>query len=129
MKARWLVLILALTVVAPLTAQEKGNKGKPQHEKEKGKEDEKAKDDASEAAKRELKSYYEKGGVKPKDLPPGIAKNLQRGKPLPPGIQKTRVPDGLAVKLPKRPGEEWAMFGDRLVSLDKSGLVKEIITP
>jgi hypothetical protein len=39
------------------------------------------------------------------------------------------VPDGLATKLPKRAGEEWAMIGNRLVSLDKSGVVREIITP
>lgn len=30
-----------------------------------------------------------------KSLPPGIAKNLQRGKPLPPGIAKQALPSGL----------------------------------
>ena len=142
MRKRWLVvLILAVTMAAPAVAQGPGDKGKPQtetgkaKEKEKGKEKEKEKetkqeqDRDSDQAKRELKSYYEKGGPKPKDLPPGIAKNLERGKPLPPGIEKTRVPDGLAAKLPKRAGEEWAMVGNRLVSVDKAGVVKEVITP
>jgi hypothetical protein len=35
------------------------------------------------------------GKSKHKGLPPGIAKNLARGKPLPPGIAKQRLPDGL----------------------------------
>jgi hypothetical protein len=33
-------------------------------------------------------------------LPPGIAKNLQRGKPLPPGIAKRALPSGLIDLLP-----------------------------
>lgn len=36
----------------------------------------------------------------PKSLPPGIAKNLQRGKPLPPGIAKQALPAGLVRVLP-----------------------------
>lgn len=154
MRKRWLVLVLAFALVAPVAAQNQGQgeKGKPQKtqekdkgkskakeagedvekEKGKGKDDEKGKsseDEGRVAAQRELKSYYEKGGAKPADLPPGIARNLQRGKPLPPGIQKAKVPDGLAAKLPKRPGEEWSMVGNRLVSTDKAGIVKDVITP
>lgn len=146
MRKRWLVLVLAFALVAPVAAQNQGQgeKGKPQktQEKDKGKskakeagedvEKEKGKsseDEGRAAAQRELKSYYEKGGAKPADLPPGIARNLQRGKPLPPGIQKAKVPDGLAAKLPKRPGEEWSMVGNRLVSTDKAGIVKDVITP
>jgi hypothetical protein len=42
-----------------------------------------------------------KGGKKgSKSLPPGIAKNLARGKPLPPGIAKRALPGELLVKLP-----------------------------
>lgn len=40
-------------------------------------------------------------------LPPGIAKNLARGKPLPPGIAKNYLPQGLLGQLPARPGYEW----------------------
>ena len=38
-----------------------------------------------------------------KSLPPGIAKNLQRGKRLPPGIAKQALPAGLIDKLPPPP--------------------------
>jgi hypothetical protein len=47
------------------------------------------------------KSKGNKGG--PKGLPPGIAKNLQRGKPLPPGIAKQVLPVGLIDLLPPPP--------------------------
>jgi Ni/Co efflux regulator RcnB len=38
-----------------------------------------------------------------KSLPPGIAKNLARGKPLPPGIAKQVLPAGLVELLPPPP--------------------------
>jgi hypothetical protein len=41
--------------------------------------------------------------TKTKGLPPGIAKNLQRGKPLPPGIAKQTLPSGLIDLLPPPP--------------------------
>lgn len=122
---------MALMVAAPVAAQGPGEKGKPPAEKAKGKEKEQegekgrekerekensaGRDKEAEGLQRELRGYYEKGGAKPKDLPPGI--------------ERTRVPDGLAAKLPKRAGEEWAMFGNRLIAVDKAGVVKEIITP
>jgi hypothetical protein len=34
-------------------------------------------------------------------LPPGIARNLERGKPLPPGIAKQYLPGDLLVRLPR----------------------------
>ncbi|MDH4126331.1 MAG: RcnB family protein [Gammaproteobacteria bacterium] len=40
---------------------------------------------------------------KSKGLPPGIAKNLQRGKTLPPGIAKQALPVGLIDRLPPPP--------------------------
>ena len=36
-------------------------------------------------------------------LPPGIAKNLERGKPLPPGIARQSLPAGLIGRLPPPP--------------------------
>ena len=39
-------------------------------------------------------------GQMSKGLPPGIAKNLARGKPLPPGIAKQRLPNDLVQRLP-----------------------------
>ncbi len=44
-------------------------------------------------------------------LPPGIRKNLARGKPLPPGIAKRYVPTPLLSKLPVRRGHEWRVLG------------------
>ena len=48
------------------------------------------------------------GGAKAKQkgrdsLPPGIAKNVARGKPLPPGIAKQYLPTGLIEMLPPPP--------------------------
>jgi hypothetical protein len=75
-----------------------------------------------------FREYYRahREGVKP--LPPGIAKNLARGKPLPPGIAKTRVPDVVLVQLPWRPrGYTFFLVGDRIVLLDGNGLVADIL--
>ena len=44
-----------------------------------------------------------KRGKKSGSLPPGIAKNLERGKPLPPGIAKQYLPDSLVHQLPAPP--------------------------
>lgn len=48
-------------------------------------------------------------------LPPGIAKNLARGKPLPPGIAKKAVPASLLGQLPSYSGYEWRIVGNDLV--------------
>lgn len=61
-------------------------------------------------------------------LPPGIARNLQRGKPLPPGIAKRFLPDGLAAVLPPPPdGYGRFIVGDDLVLIElSSGLITDI---
>lgn len=48
-------------------------------------------------------------------LPPGIAKNLARGKPLPPGIAKKLVPDQMIAQLPRYDGYEWRVAGTDLI--------------
>lgn len=48
-------------------------------------------------------------------LPPGIRKNLARGKPLPPGIAKKMVPGSLLGRLPRHPGYEWRIAGTDLI--------------
>ncbi|MFV9474690.1 anti-virulence regulator CigR family protein [Advenella sp. RU8] len=48
-------------------------------------------------------------------LPPGIRKNLVRGKPLPPGIARKRVPRSLLERLPRHSGYEWHIAGTDLV--------------
>jgi len=57
-----------------------------------------------------------------KSLPPGIAKNLQRGKPLPPGIAKQVLPSGLISLLPPPP------HGYERVAIDGKVLLVEIAT-
>ena len=48
-------------------------------------------------------------------LPPGIRKNLARGKPLPPGIAKKHAPAPMVARLPVHPGHEWRVVGTDLV--------------
>lgn len=60
-------------------------------------------------------------------LPPGIRKNLARGKPLPPGIAK-RFDSRLAGKLPHYEGYEWQQVGSdaALVNL-ATGVIYEML--
>ena len=60
-------------------------------------------------------------------LPPGVAKNLARGKRLPPGIAKRPIPSGLQAQLPTRVGVEVSIFGDRIVLIEASGVVVDIL--
>lgn len=48
-------------------------------------------------------------------LPPGIRKNLQRGKPLPPGIDRHWLDGRLERQLPRYHGHEWVRVGNDLV--------------
>jgi hypothetical protein len=60
-------------------------------------------------------------------LPPGIRKNLARGKPLPPGIAK-RFDGQLLGQLPHYDGYEWRQVGTDVVLVAlASGLIYEII--
>ncbi len=69
---------------------------------------------------------YMSGGYKP--LPPGIRKNLARGKPIPPGIAKTRLPASFTGKLPRYPGYEWLGAGvDLLLIQTASGLIADVL--
>ncbi|SCB94751.1 hypothetical protein GA0061071_103104 [Kosakonia oryzendophytica] len=79
------------------------NKGKPDH----------VESDISFSTARQLAVNY--GLVGYQALPPGIAKNLARGKPLPPGIAKKTVPASMLGQLPYYPGYEWRIVGDDLV--------------
>ncbi|MEQ8652801.1 MAG: anti-virulence regulator CigR family protein [Kiloniellales bacterium] len=48
-----------------------------------------------------INDYYRRyPATNVKGLPPGIAKNLARGKPLPPGIAKRYLPNNLTALLP-----------------------------
>ncbi|MFV9669509.1 anti-virulence regulator CigR family protein [Pantoea sp. KXB25] len=56
-------------------------------------------------------------------LPPGIAKNVARGKPLPPGIAKKSLPASMINALPYYPGYEWRAVGNDLVLIALSTAV------
>lgn len=59
---------------------------------------------------------------KPKGLPPGIARNLARGKALPPGIAKQMLPRGLMALLPPPP------HGFERIIVDGRVLLVEVAT-
>ncbi|MBM7059637.1 RcnB family protein [Pseudomonas sp. UL073] len=62
-----------------------------------------------------------------KGLPPGIQKNLARGKPLPPGIAK-RFDSRLLGKLPRYDGYEWQQVGTDVVLVAiATGLIYEVL--
>lgn len=87
------------------------NYGKPEH----------VDADISPSRARQLAMNYGLTGYE--SLPPGIAKNLARGKPLPPGIAKKAVPADMLRDLPYYPGYEWRMVGDDLVLIALSTAV------
>ncbi|CUR67334.1 anti-virulence regulator CigR family protein [Achromobacter xylosoxidans] len=61
-------------------------------------------------------------------LPPGIRKNLARGKPLPPGIAKKMVPGPMLARLPVHPGYEWRVAGNDLILVAiATGIVADVL--
>lgn len=69
------------------------------------------------------------GAVGFKPLPPGIAKNLARGKPLPPGIATRSLPNNLLKGLPQHKGYEWVAAGADLVLINAaSRLVADVLS-
>lgn len=79
--------------------------------------------------RRVIQDYFRVSPYPAKGLPPGIAKNLARGKPLPPGIAKRHLPPDLLVRLPPRPGYEWVAVGRDVVLLAiATGIVVDILS-
>lgn len=67
------------------------------------------------------------GGYKP--LPPGIRKNLARGKPLPPGIAKKSAPSAMLGRLPQHAGYEWQVAGTDLVLVQiGTAIIADVLT-
>ena len=61
-------------------------------------------------------------------FPPGIRKNLARGKPLPPGIAKKLDPS-FARQLPYYQGYEWQQVGSDAALINvTTGIVREILS-
>lgn len=63
-------------------------------------------------------------------LPPGIAKNLERGKSLPPGIAKQYLPEGLNHKLSKPPtGYERIIVGGKILLIEvATQVIHDVLT-
>jgi hypothetical protein len=62
-------------------------------------------------------------------LPPGIEKNLARGKPLPPGIAKQHLPADLVVQISAPPrGMEYVVVAGKLLLVEiATQVVREIL--
>lgn len=61
-------------------------------------------------------------------LPPGIRKNLARGKPLPPGIAKQVLPSTLEGMLPIREGYRRVAVGADIILIEiATGLIVDIL--
>lgn len=73
----------------------------------------------------DARTWVREAGVRERyaDLPPGIRKNLARGKPLPPGLAKRLPPPALQQRLPHYPGYEWQVCGKDLVLVAVTTLV------
>ncbi|NIM50791.1 MAG: hypothetical protein GTN62_10355 [Gemmatimonadales bacterium] len=119
------VLLLSVGACAALTSlteAQQPQRGKPKQQAVAG----------FTAVEREtIANFFAKNPIEVKPLPPGIAKNLARGKPLPPGLAKRQLPQELVEQLPARKEEgvvlEVTIFGDRIVLLEASGLVVDIL--
>ncbi|MBI6954043.1 anti-virulence regulator CigR family protein [Pseudomonas sp. CCOS 191] len=73
-----------------------------------------------------LSSYHNYWSPGPA-LPPGIQKNLARGKPLPPGIAK-KLDGRLLGHLPRYDGYEWQQVGTDLILVAiTTGIIYEVL--
>jgi len=75
-----------------------------------------------------FRNYFTTHKIVAQPLPPGIARNVARGKPLPPGIAKKSVPNDLLITLAPRAGAgvTFSIVGDRVVAL-RNGLVVDVM--
>ncbi|MDH4047090.1 MAG: anti-virulence regulator CigR family protein [Gammaproteobacteria bacterium] len=81
-----------------------------------------------------IRSYYAdtspgNGRGRKSSLPPGIEKNLQRGKPLPPGIAKQYLPQQLLVRLPRAgDGLEYLVVAGKLLLVEvATQIIREVL--
>jgi hypothetical protein len=74
-----------------------------------------------------FRDYFVTHRIVAQPLPPGIAKNVARGKPLPPGIAKRAVPAGLLALGPRLDKDvSLAIVGDVVVAT-RSGVVIDVL--
>ena len=127
MKPRPLILALAMLVLVAGHAGAQGANPKGRGRSAAHASSGQARGPGTEVEIRIIRDYYSVPSRKQKSLPPGIAKNLARGKPLPPGIAKTRVPDGLLVLLPARTGTRWLIAGDVVLLVDAGDVIVDVV--
>jgi hypothetical protein len=71
--------------------------------------------------------YFTTHKITAQPLPPGIAKNVARGKPLPPGIAKRALPQELVAIGPHVDKDtSFSIVGDVVVAL-KGGVVIDVL--
>lgn len=71
--------------------------------------------------------YFSTHKIAPQALPPGIAKNVARGKPLPPGIAKRALPADLLALGPKVDQDvSFSIVGDVVVAI-RGGAVIDVL--
>lgn len=75
-----------------------------------------------------IAAYFAKHPADVKPLPPGIQRRLANGKPLPPGIAKRALPSPLIAELDVHTGFSVTLYGDRVVLLNASGLVVDVLS-
>lgn len=75
-----------------------------------------------------IRNYFARNSFAWSSLPPGVAKNLARGKPLPPGIKKKALPSQLVFQLPHHEGYEYLSVGrDILLVAVATGIIVDIL--
>ena len=72
-----------------------------------------------------FRDYFSTHKIVAQPLPPGIAKNVARGKPQPPGIAKKALPADLVRTLGSRAGTgiTFSIVGDRVVAVRAGNVI------
>lgn len=96
------------------------------------------KDGLDEATRDTVAAYFKENPGQTQALPPGIARNVARGKPLPPGIAKRGLPTDLDTELSDAGSDlgdllEGVIVGDDVVIIDKAtdivvDILKDVVT-
>jgi hypothetical protein len=74
-----------------------------------------------------FRNYFVTHRITAQPLPPGIAKNVARGKPLPPGIAKKALPADLLLIAPKVDRDVYfSIVGDVVVAV-RGGIVIDVL--
>jgi hypothetical protein len=75
-----------------------------------------------------FRDYFSTHKIVAQPLPPGIAKNVARGKPLPPGIAKKALPADLVRTLGSRgSGITFSIVGDRVVAVRAGNVIDVLV--